>query len=263
MTIDEKKRFREAFFQEAGPNLLTLKAMLDTLPDVAFYIKDIQQRIVVLNRRNCEICNIKDEFDAVGLRSDELFPNVQATAYMTADRTVIETGEPIVNALSAYPADKSANFTSKCVYPIVGKSGQIIGTTCLYRLIPNPETVPSWHGRVKAATLYIHENYRETITLELLAELVKTSVSKFSRMFTQTLNVSPGRYITDIRITSARKLLEESDKTIADIAQETGFCDHSHFVKTFRRIRGITPGEYRRKHHLALATSRELPKSAQ
>ena len=248
MTRREKNKFRKAFFEEAGENLLIIKQMLDTIPDVAFYIKDAHQRIVALNRRNCEICNIKDELDAVGLRSDALFPDVQASDYMSADQSVVATGEPIVNALSPYPADRSANFTYKCVYPVRGRRGQIIGTTCLYRMVPNPETVPSWHGRLKTVTLYINENYRKNISLKQLADLACSSVSKFSRMFVKTLNITPGKYITDIRLAAARKLLETTQKTIVEIAQETGFCDHSHFVKTFRRERGVTPGEYRRRH---------------
>ena len=253
MTKEEKTAFRKAFFRKAGANLLSLKRMLDTLPDVAFYIKDAQQRIVAINRRNCEICNIQDEFDAVGLRSDELFPNVQATAYMSADRTVIRTGEPIVNALSPYPADRSASFTYKSVFPVVDGQGRIIGTTCLYRLVPNPEKVPSWHGRLKSATLFVNEHYAEPITVAQLAERVGVSASKFTRLFVQTLNMTPGKYILGVRLTAARKLLETTAKTIAEIAQETGFCDHSHFVKAFRRARGVTPGEYRRRHQAIAA----------
>jgi len=51
-----------------------------------------------------------------------------------------------------------------------------------------------------------------------------------------------------VRITAARTLLETSDRTIADIACETGFYDHSHFTRTFKRIVGISPGLYRKNH---------------
>ena len=248
MTKEEKTAFREAFFRKAGANLLSLKRMLDTLPDVAFYIKDTKQRIVALNRRNCEICNIRDEFDAVGYRSDELFPNVQAAAYMSADRAVIRTGEPIVNVLSPYPADRSASFTYKSVFPVVDGQGRIIGTTCLYRLVPNPEKVPSWHGLMKQITGYINEHYAESITVEHLAKISGTSVSKFTRAFVRTFDISPGKYISNIRLTAARQLLEHSDKPLVDIAQETGYYDLSHFTRAFRGEFGKTPGRYRREH---------------
>jgi AraC-like DNA-binding protein len=43
-------------------------------------------------------------------------------------------------------------------------------------------------------------------------------------------------------------LLETTDRTIADIACETGFYDHSHFTRTFKRIIGVSPGQYRKTH---------------
>ena len=45
-----------------------------------------------------------------------------------------------------------------------------------------------------------------------------------------------------------RKLLSGTDKTMAEIAAEVGFYDEAHFVKTFKRSRGVTPGEYRQRH---------------
>ena len=45
-----------------------------------------------------------------------------------------------------------------------------------------------------------------------------------------------------------RTLLETTDKLLTDIAAETGFYDHAHFVKTFKRIVGTTPSRYRKQH---------------
>jgi transcriptional regulator GlxA family with amidase domain len=50
------------------------------------------------------------------------------------------------------------------------------------------------------------------------------------------------------RINAARTLLETTDKLLTDIAAETGFYDHAHFVKTFKRIVGTTPSRYRKQH---------------
>ena len=58
----------------------------------------------------------------------------------------------------------------------------------------------------------------------------------------------PGRYILTARINAARHLLETSSKLVSDITTECGFFDQSHFSKAFARIRGVTPGAYRRQH---------------
>ena len=247
-TDKRKTDFRKDFFRKAGENLMAVKHMLDAQPDVCFYIKDIQGRIVALNRRNCEICNVRDEFDAVGLRSDELFPPSKAKSYMDDDRRVATTGKPIVDEQNSYPADDSGNFTYKSVYPVTDRGGKIIGTMCLYRFVKNPDLVPAWHGAMKAVTRHIAEHYMEQLTTKSLAAIVGLSESTFLRLFSRTFGTSPGKYVTGIRITAARQLLETTQKTLSEIAQETGFFDHSHFAKTFRSERGITPGEYSRRH---------------
>lgn len=248
MNKQEKIRFQQDFFKKAGRNAKVFAEMFNGLSEVAFYIKDTQGRIVTLNRRNCEICNLKDEMDAVGKRSDQLFAEQLASAYMADDRAVLKTGKPIVNSLSAYPNDYSSNFEYKSVYPIKGQNGRIIGTTCLYRLVPNPEKVPSWHGLMKKITLYISEHYAENLSVSQLAKLVGTSTSKFTRAFIRTLNITPGKYINNIRLTVARQMLETTDKTLVEIAQETGFYDLSHFTRAFKRERQTTPGQYRRQY---------------
>jgi AraC-like DNA-binding protein len=51
-----------------------------------------------------------------------------------------------------------------------------------------------------------------------------------------------------LRHFAACRKLENTDLCVYDIAIDTGFCDLSHFTKTFKRERGVTPGEYRRQH---------------
>lgn len=249
MTRKEQIRFRNRFFKEAGANVAMFADMLRELPDAAFYIKDASGRIVTLNRRNCEICSLTDEFKAIGLRSDQLFASSLAAAYMEDDAKVLKTGKPLVNVLSPYPNDYSENFEYKSVYPVCNAGGKVIGTACLYRLVPNPEKVPSWHGIMKRITVYINEHYADSITVEHLAKLSGTSVSKFTRAFVRTFDVSPGKYVANIRLTAARQLLESSDKPLVDIAQETGYYDLSHLTRAFRGEFGKTPGAYRREHH--------------
>lgn len=247
MDKQEKIKFQQDFFRKAGRNVKVFVEMFNALSDIAFYIKDRQGRIVTLNQRNCEICNLKDEMDAIGKMSTQLFSEQLASAYMADDRVVLKTGKPIINSLSAYPNDYSSNFEYKSVYPIRGQNGRIIGTTCVYRFVPNPEKVPSWHGLMKKITLYISEHYAEDISVSQLAKQIGTSTSKFTRAFIRTLNISPGKYITNIRLTAARQMLETTDKTLVEIAQESGFYDLSHFTRVFKRERKTTPGQYRRK----------------
>ena len=55
-----KLAFQQAFLKRAGQNFVHVKRMMDALPNVGFYIKDINDRIVTLNARNCEISALND-----------------------------------------------------------------------------------------------------------------------------------------------------------------------------------------------------------
>ena len=248
MTRREKKKLQSDFLRKAGPNAATFKAAMDALPEVAFYMKDAEGRIMALNRRNCDICNIHNELDAIGQHSDDIFPFPLAQSYIEHDETVRNTRRPLLNQRDQHAADKSADPLEKSVFPLFDRRGNLIGTTCIYYKLPPVDGAPDWHGRLKPVTDFIDGHYAEELTIERLAAMVNTSPANFRRMFTLTIGTSPGRYVTTIRLNAARKLLETTDKLVSEIAVETGFWDQSHLTKLFKRERGTTPGEYRRRH---------------
>lgn len=94
---------------------------------------------------------------------------------------------------------------------------------------------------------YIHENFRSKITLEKLSELESISQSHYRALFKSMYNQSPTEYILDIRLREAKKLLEETEETLSDIALKTGFFDEFYMSKQFKNHFGITPGRYRKE----------------
>lgn len=248
----ERKKMQAAFLEAAGPNAATFKAMMDVLPDVAFYMKDREGRIMAMNKRNCDNCNIRDEIDVVGRRSIDMFPHLLAQDWAHIDKTVLRSGKPLLNMATDHNADRSHDKHVKSVFPVYDGSGRCIGTTCIYYTIHSAQDAPNWHGVLKPVTKYIQAHYHEAISVDELAAMVRTSPSNFRLQFSRTLGISPGCYITTIRLNAARKLLETTEKLISEIATETGFFDQSHFTKMFKHERGITPGEYRRRHRMQI-----------
>ena len=248
MTLAEKKKIREAFFKEAGQNVATFKALFDAAPDICFYMKDLRGRIMALNRRNCEVCNIRDEWDAIGMRSLDLFPRTLAEDYMALDQEVLESGRPVLNRTTAYPADNSRRLMVSDVYPLVNSSGTVIGTARAYRLTTDDNAAEARYGHLRTVTDFIQAHLAEHLPIERLASEANMSVSLLRRAFTAAFNMPPSRYILVTRLNAARTLLEDTDKLITEIAHECGFFDQSHFTKAFTRERGITPGEDRRRH---------------
>ncbi len=262
MTKSDRRKIQQEFLEEAGPNAAAFKALMDTLPDECFYMKDLDCRIMALNRRNCEVCNIKNEMDVIGKRSDEVFTPDEAESFMALDLEVQKSQQPAINRIETHPADKSPSITVASVYPIKNRSGRIIGTMRLYRVVSAPNIMPAWHGRLKNVVAYIQEHYAEEISISMLAKISGSSASQFKRIFTKTFEMSPGRYIANARLNAARKLLETTDDLVSDIAHAVGFYDQSHMTRAFKTIRHTTPGEYRRKHRaISLTKPRGRDKS--
>ncbi|HSX76255.1 MAG TPA: AraC family transcriptional regulator [Shinella sp.] len=84
------------------------------------------------------------------------------------------------------------------------------------------------------------------LTVAEMAETVGLSESWFANVFKQTTGKTPLQWQLGKRIDLARKLLVESELTIADIAAQLGFSDQAHLTKAFRQIAGETPAAWRR-----------------
>lgn len=99
-------------------------------------------------------------------------------------------------------------------------------------------------GTVARIRDYMFTHIGESISLEALARVACMSRFHFARRFRQSTGYSPMTFLLHVRIHRARRLLEEGESKIADIAAELGFFDQSHFTRTFRRTIGMSPRAY-------------------
>lgn len=92
---------------------------------------------------------------------------------------------------------------------------------------------------------YVDAHLDHAIKLETLAQLLDISQFHFSRLFKQSVGLTPHQYLTQQRIERAKALLRQTDSAIIDIAFACGFSSHSHLSRQFRQLTGMTPKAYR------------------
>jgi len=84
------------------------------------------------------------------------------------------------------------------------------------------------------------------VALRAVAKQVQMSYFHFSRAFKQSMGMTPTNYIAERRIERAKKLMQETESPIAEIALRSGFSSQSHFTTSFRRLVGVTPRSFRK-----------------
>lgn len=94
---------------------------------------------------------------------------------------------------------------------------------------------------------YIDTHSGEPLEIHELAEMCHMSYSHFAKLFRENYGRSCKEYITYIRLNKAQDLLFHTDYDLNYIAQETGFFDCSHFIRTYKKWKGITPKQERLK----------------
>ena len=92
---------------------------------------------------------------------------------------------------------------------------------------------------------YIQENYMHPICNRVIAERFHLHPNHVSSMVKTFTGVPLHRYVLQVRVSHALEMLQESDRTVGEIAAACGFCDIYHFSKCFKQAVGITPSAYR------------------
>jgi two-component system, response regulator YesN len=93
---------------------------------------------------------------------------------------------------------------------------------------------------------YIQDNYKDaSLSRGELASYLNISESYLSRFFSEHIGDSFAAYVCKTRINKAKELLQDNSLALSQIASSTGFNSENVFIRSFKRIHGITPGKYR------------------
>lgn len=101
------------------------------------------------------------------------------------------------------------------------------------------------HRHLREIITFINNNFRLPLTIQKIAAENHLSVSRMMAIFSELAGMSPVVYLTRFRISTACGLLRKTDYTIGEVASYVGLEDQLYFSRVFRKLKGMSPRDYR------------------
>lgn len=224
-----------------------VEQVADLMHDTAFFIKDASGRYLVVNQSLVERHGLREKSQMIGRRPCEICPGDYGTIPTEQDAQVLRTGRPILERLELFwrrPHLPVWGLTSKL--PIRDEDGRITGLIGISKELASPlgrEEVPPQLAQVLR---HLETAYDKPVSPSSLARKGGMTSVRFARTIKRIYGITPMQLITKTRITAGCRLLRETDASIAEIALDCGFSDHSAFTRAFRSVIGMTPSDFRK-----------------
>jgi AraC family transcriptional regulator len=124
-----------------------------------------------------------------------------------------------------------------------GLALELLAQAARCRVTVTERKPPRWLQQAKEL---LHEQFATSLTLEEIASVAGVHPVYLSTTFRRQFGCTIGEYLRRLRIDDACRRLARSELPLAEVALEAGFANQSHFTRTFKRLTGLTPSEYRR-----------------
>ena len=247
MNLSMKKAPLGASSQAAfGVELGLLEQLFDHTPDMAFFIKDAAGRYVAVNHSLLERHGLESKSQMLGRRPCDVCPGDFGRIPSEQDAYILRTGKSIIEHLELQwylPHKPVWCLTTKL--PIHDAAAKITGIIGISKDVRAPVATDEIPAGVAAALERLETAYAEPITPPGLARIAKLPAARFARIIKRIFGITPIQLIAKTRIIAASRLLRKTDCSIAEIAHECGFYDHSAFTRAFRAVTGVTPSQFR------------------
>ena len=235
-----------AFFEQLAEPF-TAEPVFDQLPDIVFFIKDIEGRYICVNRTLAERCGLPDKSELLARKPSDVLGETLGRAYELQDQRVIRTGQRLVDQLELHLVrSRDVGWCLTTKVPLHAQDGSIVGLVGVSQDLRLPDMTTADFAHIADAIRFAEENLSQRPSIRELAGLAGMSVYQLDRRMQRVFGLTTGQWILKIRIGHASAILIDSDMPIAEVALQAGYSDQSAFTRQFRRSTGLSPSEYRK-----------------
>ncbi|MBU5423987.1 AraC family transcriptional regulator [Cellulomonas hominis] len=240
-----------ALLRALTPALLRL---CDDLTGTMFCAKDVTGRYVVVNEAFVRRTPERSRRAVVGRTAAELFEPHLAERYDAQDREVLERGRSLHRELELIRRPGGAPgwyLTSK--EPVRSGDGTVVGLVSVSQSLRAQDADEATVAALSRVAAFVQDRLAEPPTVAELAAAAGCSASTLDRRVRRVYALSPQQYVLRARVDRAAALLGGSDLALVQVAAATGFYDQASFTRTFGRLTGETPAQFRRAARAAPA----------
>src|SRR5258706_5972843 len=231
----KKSRSRELWYYKPS----TLSKWLKSLPKpVAIMACDDNQGQHITQACRHLGIRIPEEVAVLGVDNDEMICNLSDPPLSSISLDAEKGGYEAAKLLHKMMKNKSKDFYDIQVKPtqvITRHSTDIYATTDIH---------------ISSTLKYIHQNINTHLKVEQILKQIPLSRRSLEKRFQQVTGFPVYKYIYNLRIEKFAQKLLETDRTVFEIALDIGLEDGKNISRTFKKIKGCTPHEYRKKYLL-------------
>ena len=219
-------------------------ALFDRLPDVVYFSKDTQGRYPHANQTLLRRLGLRELSELRGKTAAQVFPAPLGQHYWQQDLQVIRSGASLHDLLERHLFPGGQSGWCLTVKHPVREDGTVRGMVGISRDLKGPTTYDPVYQRLSSSLAWARQHCTDPLGVADLARQAGLSVAQLERHLLALLQLTPSRWLLSLRLESAVAQLD-STATIAQVAADSGFADHSAFARAFRRHLGVSPRDYR------------------
>ncbi len=220
--------------------------LFEELDDVLFWLKNQHLEIRALNQTFADRVK-RPKHEILGKTDADLYLPEIARVFMADDQHVLRTGQAIHRKVELLTTPwGGVEWRSTTKLPVWDCNGRIVATTGVSRpIVGSKDRLPQPYQAFTGIIEFCQRHLPHGVNVPQMADFAGLSAATLTRRFREHLQISPGEFLAQMRVSRACQLLSASPLNVTEIALECGYESPAAFSRAFRRAMQQSPREYR------------------